>query len=98
MAIGFRIRNNTRKVGPDIVEKFRAIPVANVSDSDVAHQRRRNPYTADAPQRPARRPCPHREDPPRGQPHASQGHRHGAPGDVIVVDAGGDRTDSLMES
>ena len=33
MATGFRIRNNTRKVGPDIVEKFRAIPVANVSDS-----------------------------------------------------------------
>jgi hypothetical protein len=33
MAVGFRIRTNTRKVSPEAVEKFRSIPVTNVSDS-----------------------------------------------------------------
>ena len=32
MTIGFRIRNNTRKVSPETVEKFRSLPVVNVSD------------------------------------------------------------------
>ena len=33
MTIGFRIRNNTRKVSPETVEKSRSIPMAYVSDS-----------------------------------------------------------------
>jgi hypothetical protein len=32
MTIGFRIQTNTRKVDPEMVEKFRGLPVANVSD------------------------------------------------------------------
>src|SRR3712207_9497206 len=32
MASGFRIVPRSRKVGPEIVARFRALPVANVSD------------------------------------------------------------------
>ncbi len=96
MTIGFRIRTNTRKVGADVVEKFRSLPVANVSDSMsrmTASGSRLRPM--------------HRSGPLAG-PALTVKSRPGdnlmlhkaldmaAPGDVIVVDAGGDLTNSLF--
>jgi regulator of RNase E activity RraA len=96
MTIGFRIRKNTRKVGAEIVDKFRAIPVANVSDS-------MSRMTATGPRL---RPM-HRSGPLAG-PALTVKSRPGdnlmlhkaldmaEPGDVIVVDAGGELTNSLF--
>jgi regulator of RNase E activity RraA len=96
MTIGFRIRTNTRKVGADIVEKFRAIPVANVSDS----------MSRMAASGPRLRPM-HKSGPLAG-PALTVKSRPGdnlmlhkaidmaEPGDVIVVDAGGELTNSLF--
>jgi regulator of RNase E activity RraA len=96
MTIGFRIRKNTRKVGRDVVEKFRAIPVANVSDSMwrmAASGSRLRPM--------------HKSG-WLGGPALTVRSRPGdnlmlhkaldmaEAGDVIVVDAGGDLTNSLF--
>jgi regulator of RNase E activity RraA len=96
MTIGFRIRKNTRKVGPEVIEKFRGLPVANVSDS----------MSRMAASGPRLRPM-HRSGALAG-PALTVRSRPGDnlmlhkaidmadPGDVIVVDAGGDLTNSLF--
>jgi regulator of RNase E activity RraA len=96
MTIGFRIRKNTRKVSPEIIEKFRGLPVANVSDS----------MSRMAASGPRLRPM-HRSGALAG-PALTVRSRPGDnlmlhkaidmadPGDVIVVDAGGDLTNSLF--
>jgi regulator of RNase E activity RraA len=96
MTIGFRIRTNTRKVGADIVEKFRGLPVANVSDC----------MSRMAASGPRLRPM-HRSGVLAG-PALTVKSRPGDnlmlhkaldmadPGDVIVVDAGGELTNSLF--
>src|SRR5919107_5769843 len=96
MTIGFRIRKNTRKVSADIVEKFRGLPVANVSDS----------MSRLAASGPRLRPM-HRSGALAG-PALTVRSRPGdnlmlhkaidmaEPGDVIVVDAGGELRNSLM--
>ena len=96
MKIGFRIHKNTRKVGPEVVEKFRGLPVANVSDS----------MSRMAASGPRLRPM-HKRGPLAG-PALTVRSRPGdnlmlhkaidmaEPGDVIVVDAGGDLTNSLF--
>ena len=96
MTIGFRIRRNTRKVGADMVEKFRGLPVANVSDS-------MSRLTATG----ARLRPMHRSGPLAG-PALTVKSRPGdnlmlhkaidmaEAGDVIVCDAGGDLTNSLF--
>jgi regulator of RNase E activity RraA len=96
MTIGFRIRKNTRKVSADIVKKFHGLPVANVSDS----------MSRMAASGPRLRPM-HRSGALAG-PALTVRSRPGDnlmlhkaidmadPGDVIVVDAGGDLTNSLF--
>ncbi len=96
MTIGFRIRKNTRKVGPEVIEKFRGLPVANVSDS----------MSRMAASGPRLRPM-HRQGALAG-PALTVKSRPGDNlmlhkaidmadgGDVIVVDAGGDLTNSLF--
>jgi regulator of RNase E activity RraA len=96
MTIGFRIRKNTRKVGPEMVEKFRGLPVANVSDS-------MSRMTATG----ARLRPMHRSGALAG-PALTVRSRPGdnlmlhkaldmaEAGDVIVVDAGGALTNSLF--
>jgi regulator of RNase E activity RraA len=96
MTIGFRIRKNTRKVAHDVIKKFRGIPVANVSDS----------MWRMAASGPRLRPM-HRGGALAG-PALTVRSRPGdnlmlhkaldmaEPGDVIVVDAGGDLTNSLF--
>ena len=96
MSIGFRILNHERAVSADLVAKFAKLPVANVSDS-------MSRMTAGGD-----RLCKmHREGVLAGVAltvKARPGDNlmlHKAidmaqPGDVIVVDAGGDLTNSLM--
>lgn len=96
MSTGFRILNRQRAVSANLVEKFSRLPVANVSDS--MHR-----MTAAGP----RLRKMHREGVLAG-PALTVKARPGdnlmlhkaidmaQPGDVIVVDAGGDLTNSLM--
>lgn len=96
MSTGFRILNRERRVSSDLVAKFARLPVANVSDS--MHR-----MTAGGP----RLIKMHREGVLAG-PALTVKARPGdnlmlhkaidmaQPGDVIVVDAGGDLTNSLM--
>lgn len=96
MKPGFRILPRTRQVSAEWAEKFRALPVANVSDMMAR-------MTAGGPRL---RPM-HRGAPMAG-PALTVKTRPGdnlmihkalslaAPGDVIVVDAGGDLTNALI--
>lgn len=94
--IGFRIRNVERRVAGRIVEDFKALPVANVSDC-VARMSGFGPEI---------RPL-HRSGALAGTAVTVRSRPgdnlmiHKAldmagPGDVLVVDAGGDLTNSLM--
>ena len=96
MPIGFRIRTNREKVSPELVEKFKGLPVANVSDS-------MSRMTAGGP-----RLRPMHASGPLSGPALTVKTRPGdnlmlhkaidmaEPGDVIVCDGGGDLTNSLM--
>ena len=96
MTIGFRILPRARAVPAELVAQFKALPVANVSDS-------MSRMTAAGP----RLTRMHREGVLAG-PALTVRARPGdnlmlhkaidmaQPGDVIVVDAGGDLTNSLM--
>lgn len=96
MTIGFRILNRDRAVSADLVARFKALPVANVSDS-------MSRMTAAG----SRLTRMHRDGVLAG-PALTVKSRPGdnlmlhkaidmaQPGDVIVVDAGGDLTNALM--
>ena len=96
MTVGFRILPRSRKVGAEAVARFRTLPVANVSDV-MARMTAGRP--AAAPDAWGRRP---------GRPGATVKTRPGdnlmihkaidmaEPGDVIVVDGGGDLTNALI--
>lgn len=96
MSIGFRILNRQRAVSADLVARFAALPVANVSDA--MHR-----MTGAGP----RLTQMHRSGGMAG-PAVTVKARPGdnlmlhkaidmaVPGDVIVVDGGGDLTNSLM--
>ncbi|MEN5302857.1 MULTISPECIES: RraA family protein [unclassified Pseudomonas] len=96
MSIGFQVLERTRKIGEEWVGRYREVPVANVSDS-------MNRMTAGG----ARLRPMHREGVLCG-PALTVKARPGdnlmlhyaldiaQPGDVIVVDAGGDLTNALI--
>ena len=96
MIPGFRILLRDKRVSAELVAQYRGLPVANVSDS--MHR-----MTAGGP----RLTMMHRDGPLAG-PALTVKTRPGdnlmlhkaidmaGPGDVIVVDAGGDLTNSLM--
>lgn len=96
MGYGFRIRQNWERISPDLVAAFKQLPVANVSDCMAR-------IVAGGP---ALRPM-HRDGMLAG-PALTVRTRPGdnlmihkaidmaAPGDVIVVDAGGDLTNALI--
>lgn len=96
MTIGFRILPRRQGVSPDLVTRFKALPVANVSDSmhrmAAAGPRLRAYHASGTLAGPALTV--------RSRPgdnlmlHKAIDMAH--PGDVIVVDAGGDLTNSLM--
>ena len=96
MSYGFRIKQSWTRISPELVEAFRELPVANVSDS----MSRIPGFGPDI------RPM-HRDGVLAG-PALTVRSRPGdnlmmhkaidmaQPGDVIVVDAGGDLTNALM--
>lgn len=96
MAIGFRILPISQRVAPEVVAAFQALPVANVSDSMsrmTAGGARLRPYYS---------------GPTMAGPAFTVKTRPGdnlmvhkaldlaAPGDVVVVDAGGDLTNAMI--
>lgn len=96
MPIGFRVKNDMERVDPSYIEAFRALPVANVSDSMsrlvAGGDRLRPMHGGGVLCGPALtvKTCP-----------GDNLMLHKAidiaePGDVIVVDAGGDTTNALM--
>lgn len=96
MTAGFRIKTTWTRIAPDLIAAFRVLPVANVSDS---MQR----LTALGPQmRPMHRggvlagPALTVRTRPGDNLLLHKAIDIAAPGDVIVVDAGGDMTNALM--
>lgn len=94
--IGFRILRRARKVDPQVVAQFRAIPVANVSDSMYRMT------AGGARLRPMHRggrmagPAFTVKTRPGDNLMVHKALDLAEPGDVIVVDAGGDLTNALI--
>ena len=95
MSVGLRILRRSRKVSPEIIERFSSLPVANVSDS-MARMSAGVPTFGRCMQGAGSRAGADGQDSAWRQPDVAQGARPGGGGDVIVVDAGGDLTNSLM--
>ena len=96
MASGFRIVPRSRKVGPEVVARFRELPVANVSDS-------MSRMTAGGPRlRPMHGggvlagPALTVKTRPGDNLMVHKAIGLAEPGDVIVVDAGGDLTNAII--
>jgi regulator of RNase E activity RraA len=96
MAVGFRILPRSRKVAPDVVARFRALPVANVSDV-------MSRMTAGGPRlRPMHAggglagPALTVKTRPGDNLMIHKAIALAEPGDVIVVDGGGDLTNALI--
>ncbi len=96
MTIGFRILTRRQGVSPELVARFAALPVANVSDSmhrmAAAGPRLRAYHASGSLAGPALTVKSRPGD--NLMLHKAIDMAH--PGDVIVVDAGGDLTNSLM--
>ncbi|HWL82479.1 MAG TPA: RraA family protein [Roseomonas sp.] len=96
MALGFRILPRTRAVSADWVERFRDLPVANVSDvmsRMTAGGPRLRPMHDGAP---LRGPAFTVKTRPGDNLMIHKALSLAAPGDVIVVDGGGDLTNALI--
>lgn len=96
MPAGFRVLWRQRKVGPDVVERFARLPVANVSDSmsrlTAGGARLRPRHGGGGMAGPALTV----KAPPGDNLMLHKAISLAEPGDVIVVDAGGDLTNALM--
>ncbi|WP_312367291.1 RraA family protein [Ensifer sp.] len=96
MPIGFRVKNSMERVDASYVEAFRSLPVANVSDSMsrlvAGGDRLRPMHGGGVLAGPALtvKTCP------GDNLMLHKAIDMAAPGDVIVVDAGGDTTNALM--
>lgn len=96
MPIGFRVRTRFERIRPDLVEAFRTLPVANVSDSMsrlAAGGTRLRPMHRDGV---LAGPALTVKTRPGDNLMLHKAIDVALPGDVIVVDAGGDTTNSLM--
>lgn len=94
--IGFRILPRERAVSPEVVERFRSLPVANVSDSMAR-------MTAGGPRlRPMHKggmlagPALTVKTRPGDNLMIHRALDFASPGDVVVVDGGGDLTNALI--
>jgi regulator of RNase E activity RraA len=96
MAIGFRILTRPRKVGPEAVARFRELPVANVSDvmsRMTAGGARLRPMHAGGL---LAGPALTVKTRPGDNLMVHKAIALAEPGDVVVVDAGGDLTNALI--
>jgi RraA family protein len=96
MGVGFSINRRVRKVGPDAVAQFRALPVANISDTMAR-------MTAGGPRlRPMHAggnmagPAFTVKTRPGDNLMVHKALDIAEPGDVVVVDAGGDLTNAII--
>lgn len=97
MTIGFTIRNRTRKVEAALVPRFAKLPVANISDSMSrmsAAGARLRPYHAQG--KVLAGPALTVRTRPGDNLLVHKAIDMAEAGDVIVVDAGGDLTNSIM--
>jgi RraA family protein len=96
MAIGFSIARRRRQVSPELVERFRRLPVANVSDAmsrlTAGGPRLRPMYAGGTMAGPAFTV----KTRPGDNLMVHKAIDMAAPGDVIVVDAGGDLTNAII--
>ena len=96
MPAGFRVLRRERKVGTDVVERFARLPVANVSDSmsrlTAGGARLRPRHGGGGMAGPALTV----KAPPGDNLMFHKAISLAEPGDVIVIDAGGDLTNALM--
>ncbi len=96
MSAGFRVLRRERKVGADVVERFARLPVANVSDSmsrlTAGGARLRPRHGGGGMAGPALTV----KAPPGDNLMFHKAISLAEPGDVIVIDAGGDLTNALM--
>ena len=93
---GFHIQQRTRAVSAEFVEKFRAIPVANISDvmsRMTAGGARLRPMHNGAP---LAGPALTVRTRPGDNLMVHKALELAAPGDVVVVDAGGDLTNAII--
>lgn len=96
MSIGFRILNRTRKVSPESARRFLELPVANVSDSMwrmAAGGARLRPMHGSGQ---LAGPALTVKSRPGDNLMLHKALDMAEPGDVVIVDAGGDLTNSLM--
>ncbi len=96
MAIGFGINKRSRKVGDDVVARFRELPVANVSDSMsrmAAGGSKLRPLHAGGV---LAGPALTVKTRPGDNLMVHAALNRAEPGDVLVVDAGGDLTNSII--
>lgn len=96
MSAGFRVLPRKRKVGEDVVAGFARLPVANVSDSmsrlTAAGARLRPMHQGGGLAGPALTV----KAPPGDNLMVHKAIALAEPGDVIVVDAGGDLTNAII--
>jgi regulator of RNase E activity RraA len=96
MAAGFRVLSRERKVGSEVVERFARLPVANISDSmsrlTAGGARLRPRHAGGGMAGPALTV----KAPPGDNLMFHKAISLAEPGDVIVIDAGGDLTNALM--
>lgn len=90
MPLGFRIMRRRRKVDAALVERFRSIPVANVSDSIFAHGSSWATAAPDARGGVMSGPALTVKVRPGDNLMLHRALDLGEPGDVVVVDASGD--------
>jgi regulator of RNase E activity RraA len=96
VAIGFKINKHARKVNASVVERFRTLPVANVSDSMfrmTAGGARLRPMHAGGV---LAGPALTVKSRPGDNLMAHAALNRAEKGDVLVIDAGGDLTNSIM--
>lgn len=95
MPVGFRILKRTRKVGADVAERFARLPVANVSDSmsrlTASGARLRPMHERGGLAGPALTV----KTAPGDNLMVHKAIALAEPGDIIVVDAGGDLTNAI---
>ena len=96
MPSGFRIMPRSRQAAPEIIDRFRRLPVANVSDSMArltAAGPRLRPMHAGGPMA---GPAITVKAPPGDNLLTHKAISLVQPGDVLVVDAGGDLTNAII--
>ena len=96
VAIGFKVLKRKRDIDPVLIEKFRKIPVANISDSMsrlAAGGPRLRPYHSGGAMC---GPALTVKTRPGDNLMAHAALTMARPGDVIVVDAGGDLTNAII--